>query len=456
VTGDAAGRVIVWDATAMKEARRVEFGGRVLAVAVSDDGKYTAACVRGKQGAEVYVWETAKPPAANTPIHTQPGEFGGEPFAALTFAPDSKHLAGCAIDKKWLQPPAGTRLNGQVHVWELAAEPKAQPQPKRLVTKPLPKGSSSDVIILNNESLISATGGAIDFRRLRDGEIQFRLGLGKFTIGKMKCSSDRKWLVVEQHPATGKIPAETFDVGVYEAMPLHKATIPSCSQMLDVASGGRVVAVVRDKKVEIWDVATAKLVKTAPFRHTRIDAARFSPDGKLLAVSDRHELVLWPWETDKHERIDLGAPVGALEFSPDGKLLAEGPTPGDAVRVRDVETRKVVQTLANGAKRSMSVPSLAYMQGGRVLVGCDDILLSKDVNGSHRVTLWDTATGAVAHEVALGGGLPLSIDVSPNGRYLAAVVHEGEAGHVLRVWRLDGETPAEPAGPTPPAATRPR
>src|SRR4029077_3366026 len=32
VTGDADGRVIVWDATTMKEARRVELGGRVMAV----------------------------------------------------------------------------------------------------------------------------------------------------------------------------------------------------------------------------------------------------------------------------------------------------------------------------------------------------------------------------------------------------------------------------------------
>src|SRR5262249_49612627 len=38
VTGDADGRVIVWDAKKMKEARRVELGGRVMAVAISDDG----------------------------------------------------------------------------------------------------------------------------------------------------------------------------------------------------------------------------------------------------------------------------------------------------------------------------------------------------------------------------------------------------------------------------------
>jgi WD40 repeat protein len=198
------------------------------------------------------------------------------------------------------------------------------------------------------------------------------------------------------------------------------------------------------------------LVKVAPFAHSRIDAARFSPDGKLLALSDQNQLVLWNWEDGKPEGIDLGRCVGSLEFSPDGKYLAEGPTPGDAVRVRDVETRKVVQSLANSAKRSMNIPRVVYTQGGRVLIGCDNITMSKDVNVPHRITLWDTTTGAAAHEIAFSDGLPASLDVSPNGRYLAAVIEGGDAGSSLAVWRLEGEMPVMPAGPTPPAAVRPR
>src|SRR5262249_44021980 len=74
VTGDADGRVIVWDAKTMKESRRVELGGRVLALAISDDGTHTAAYVRanrGKGSSDVYVWETAKLTNALKPIHNQ-------------------------------------------------------------------------------------------------------------------------------------------------------------------------------------------------------------------------------------------------------------------------------------------------------------------------------------------------------------------------------------------------
>jgi RNA polymerase sigma factor (sigma-70 family) len=461
VTGDADGRVIVWDANTMKETGRVELGGRVMAVAVSDDGAHTAAYVRGKRGGEVYVWQTAKPAKAPKPIHTELADFGGEPYASLTFSPEGRRLAGCASDKKWLQLEAKIRPAGKVRVWELTAEPKGQPAPGHQYTKQFPKGKSSSFVLVNNHLMLTALTkeGAIDLRDIKDGDILARLVIGKFTIGRMKLSWDRKWLVMEQHPVTnekgGEVRDGTFEVGVYESAPLHRATIPSCSQMLDVASGGKVVAVVREKQIELWDIATAKKVKAAPFKYARIDAAQFSPDGELLAISDRNGLVLWRWEENTHERIDLGRGVGSLTFTPDGKFLAEGPTPGDDIRVRDVETRKVVQTFANDTKRSMNVPRMAYLQGGRVLVACDNIPAGKDNAVPHRITLWDTESGSVAHQIALPAGLPDSIDVTPNGRYVAAMLDDGDSGMKLSVWRLDGEKPVtEPGGP--PAAVPPR
>jgi hypothetical protein len=244
VTGDADGRVIVWDAKKMKEARRVELGGRVMAVAISDDGTHTAAYVRGKRGAEVYVWQTAKPANPMKPIHTEVADFSSEPYAGLRFSRDGQRLAGCAIDKKWLQLDAKTRPGGKVRVWDLAAEPKAQPAPKLVYTKQLSKGRSPSLVIAYNHLMFTAATkeGAIDFRDLREGELYSRLVLGKFAIGAMKLSSDRKRLAIEQRPATTEgvtgIPVETFDIGVYDAMVHNPTTIPSCSQLLDVASGG--------------------------------------------------------------------------------------------------------------------------------------------------------------------------------------------------------------------------
>ena len=232
------------------------------------------------------------------------------------------------------------------------------------------------------------------------------------------------------------------------------AAIPSCRQLLDVAAGGKAVAVVREQRIELWATAATRKLKVAQFPHTRIDAASFSPDGKLLALSDGNTLVLWRWEENTHERIDLGRRVGSLKFSPDGKFLAEGPMPGENIQIRDLETRKVVQTLANGAKREMNVPRMAYTQSGRVLIACDNIKFEQDKAVPHRINLWDMADGSLAHQLPIPAGLPQNLDVSPNGRYLVAMVEDSD-GVKLSVWRLDGENPVTEEGPAPPAAVRP-
>ena len=460
VTGDASGRVIVWDTKTMKETDRLELGGRVAALAISDDGTRAAAYVLGKQG-RVFVWETAKPMKAMKPIHTELADFGGPAvYASLSFSPDGKKLAGCALDKKWLSRLG--ELVGKVRVWELAKEPKAQLPPKHLYTKTLPKGTPSNFVILNNHSILTraAKQGAVDFRDIADGGIQMRLTLGKFTIGEMKLSADRRWLAMEQHtlipPGVLLPPSTEFDVSVWDMKAMkQQATISSCSRVLDVAPDGKVIAVVREKQIELWDVATSKLLKAAPFKYTRIDATAFSPEGTLLAISDRNELVLWQWEENTNERIDLGRSVGSLTFSPDGKFLAEGPTPRENIQIRDMETRKVVRTLANGTRRSMNVPRMAYSQGGRVLIACDNITFVKKTAVPHRINLWDMADSSLAHQLTIPKGLPQTLEVSPNGRHLVTMLEDND-GVSLSAWRLDGEQGVKEPGPTPPATVRPR
>jgi RNA polymerase sigma factor (sigma-70 family) len=465
VTGDADGRVIVWDAKTMKESRRLELGGRVMALAMSDDATHTAAYVAKKDRAEVLVWETAtnKP----TAIHTKFADFTGTKLhASLAFSHDGKRLAGCAVNKDWLTKLGD--LEEKVHVWELSPEPKAQAAPKHLYTETLPKGSSTECVVLDDASFIvpSLKPGGIDYRDLRDGKVLFRLGFGDFTLGKMKLSADRRWLAMEQRtpfdPKKTGLTKTTFDVGVRS---VHKweerLTIADCSELLDVASGGTVVAVVRNKKLEVWDIATKKVLKTADFEFTKCDAAAFSPDGKLLAVFDgSHNLIWWAWNEGKHEMMLRREKVGSLCFSPDGKFLASGPTEwinlSEQISIWNVETRKVQSEFANSKKLSMSTPSMTFTHGGRVLIACDNIKPEKQEDfPSHRITLWDTATGAVAHQLAIPSGLPQKIDVSPNGRYLIATVKDGDDVKLLS-WRLDGIVPAVVPGNRPPSAAAPK
>src|SRR5262249_3025879 len=91
----------------------------------------------------------------------------------------------------------------------------------------LPKGRSSHFAGVHNFTLlkIAAKEGAIDFRSIKEGHIQARLVLGKFTIGGIRLSSDRKWLALEQHPLPNDmgpgLPDGVLDVGVYTWPPIH-------------------------------------------------------------------------------------------------------------------------------------------------------------------------------------------------------------------------------------------
>jgi RNA polymerase sigma factor (sigma-70 family) len=114
VTGDAAGRVIVWDAQTMKESHRIELGERAAALALSSDSKKLAAVAIGKQ-AKFYAWDSTAPKKLE-PIHTDSSDYAGPIQACLAFSPDGQQLVGSAINTVWL-----TRLGeliGTLHVWK--------------------------------------------------------------------------------------------------------------------------------------------------------------------------------------------------------------------------------------------------------------------------------------------------------------------------------------------------
>jgi RNA polymerase sigma factor (sigma-70 family) len=115
VTGDASGRVIVWDALTMKENRRLEFGARITALALTSDGKQVAAIAVGTR-AEFYVCHTATAAKQFKPLHTDASDYAGFIHASLAFSSDDRRLAGTVCNSVWL-----TRLGeliGRVHIWE--------------------------------------------------------------------------------------------------------------------------------------------------------------------------------------------------------------------------------------------------------------------------------------------------------------------------------------------------
>lgn len=123
----------------------------------------------------------------------------------------------------------------------------------------------------------------------------------------------------------------------------------------------------------------------------RVNAVRFSPDGRLLATgggepSRSGEIKLWNVADGKLWR-DLPSihsdTVLALDFSPDGKLLASGAA-DKFLRVTSADTAKLLKTFEGHTHHVMGV---TWKQDGRTLAsaGADSIVKVWNANTAERI-----------------------------------------------------------------------
>jgi len=154
-------------------------------------------------------------------------------------------------------------------------------------------------------------------------------------------------------------------------------------------------------------------------------AARFSPDGKLVASGSVDSTVRM-WERDNGQVIHvLKHPIGVtnLAYSSDGKFLATSCYDG-IIRIWDAGTGSLVKTLGtNGG----TVWSLAFSPDGKTIVsGGEDKL----------VKLWDVQSGKFIRSL---GGHTLNIwcvKFSPDGSKIAS----GSFDSTLKIWDVANGT----------------
>ncbi|TDC47475.1 WD40 repeat domain-containing protein [Actinomadura sp. KC345] len=160
---------------------------------------------------------------------------------------------------------------------------------------------------------------------------------------------------------------------------------------------GRLLATAHDDSfAALWDVSSGR--RTATFRTERfaVWTVAFSPDGRTLATGNP-DVRLWDLRTGRATVFDTGpltrnpqgdpAPntVLKVEFSPDGRTLAaaqtgygEGGGQG-AVLVWDVATRRRTALLRGPGEDTRS---LAFLRGGASIAVCGE---------SAEIALWDVA-----------------------------------------------------------------
>jgi WD40 repeat protein len=194
-----------------------------------------------------------------------------------------------------------------------------------------------------------------------------------------------------------------------------------------VPNAGQVIAVSEDLSTLVlctnagavalwsWD-PLQKLRNVCAVQGTSFPRAAFSPDGRLLAVSNhRTEIELW-----NPEKATLAATLTGhasnlfgFAFSPDGQILATaggksgGSPTTSCIKIWDVATGTLSADLATADIGDNH--AIAFVaQGARLLSA-----------GNHRLVVWETATWTRVYETSPSYPCTYGLSVSPDQRLLA-------------------------------------
>ncbi|GGY98925.1 nSTAND1 domain-containing NTPase [Streptomyces poonensis] len=174
---------------------------------------------------------------------------------------------------------------------------------------------------------------------------------------------------------------------------------------MELSRNGRTLAVaVRKDVVRLWDATTFKIRRTLP---TDRWIEKLSPDGRTLATGGREGGIrLWDATTGELLHTLPAERTTGHTFSPDGGTLA---TTDDekGVRLWDVTTGEALRTLPT---KGTTYPSFSPTDGG-TLVTTDE----------EAIRLWDADTGKVRRTMAGDDdvGSARAGQFSPDGRVLA-------------------------------------
>ncbi|MEO3809000.1 WD40 repeat domain-containing protein [Sphaerisporangium sp. B11E5] len=228
--------------------------------------------------------------------------------------------------------------------------------------------------------------------------------------------------------------------------PLSATLATTGAEVAAVAvSPGRhlMTAVGRDERLRLWDIGDPlrpRLLSEVPTdddpgHYTSLDAAAFSPDGRLLVTAKDGAILLWDvTDAARPARLKRELPHGdivhSLAFTPGGRVLAAAGNDG-RIPLWDLTDPARPVRLGRPLRHTGAVYSVAFRPDGRLLAGAGN-------DGA--VLLWDTTDAR--RPVRTGprltqNGSVLSVAFSPDGHTLAG----GGLERTVALW--DVTRPAE-------------
>jgi RNA polymerase sigma factor (sigma-70 family) len=202
-------------------------------------------------------------------------------------------------------------------------------------------------------------------------------------VGKTLLAAGEKTGVIHLWDRASGKERWTFKAG--DGFPFHDSLVLSADERLFVSLARKGA----DKlAVQLWDLTTGKATHTLAAEQPGVEAAIFTPDGKMLATVSHEDVRLWDTASGREQRRLQGAEEqsfnpAAVAFAPDGRTLATTESLGNTIHLWDVATGKPKPQPEGHSTTWLGTPTFSP-DGTRVIT-------SGGLDGAFRV--WETATG---------------------------------------------------------------